>query len=441
LHVVDLRRPGACGHQRKSLQAHDLNEKRMQVCHFFATTGCKHPQGCTKGCHDERLVLAHLDSIVCKRLALQGGCSDEQCKKSHFPAIVARFKDELAKSDSHRAAVVPFKAAKAPVSAARPASARASTASLSLVRAQAPPLSSHGGMVVPKLQGMGMKPTSKGERKTEVLVKQKRRKTNVVVALDVGSSMAGANMEVAKLELKKLRHLLCKGDSLSILTFAAAVSVSMPRRFKWQPKDGQAKRETQFDERDLDCVIEGLQANGSTALYDALAAAIQVIQQTCESDMLQHPHSDWHTYQLLVITTGVDTCSKTASAASVNATLMHPGPWASKCHFSSCFVVVTPEAATALQPCLAGLKHAVTVTDIEAGFRRLTETVAEVKTTTVQKLKKSTFEWGKVFNPIAGQTRFDKSIPRDQFRNVVGQQYDLSPDGVFCGNKVAVYAT
>lgn len=386
-------------------------------------------------------MLAHLDSIVCKCLALQGACGDEQCKKSHFPAIVARFKDKLAKSDSHRALIAPFKAAKASVSAARPASARASASSLSLVRAEAPPLSSHGKMVVAKLQGIGMKPTSKGERKTEVSVNQKRRNTNVVVALDVGGLMAGENMEVAKRELKKLWHLLCKGDSLSIITFAAAVSVVMPRRFKWQPKDGQSKRETQFDEGDIDRVIEGLQAQGSTALYEALAAVIQATQQTCEGDMMQHPHSDWHTHQLLVITAGVDTCSETASAASVNATLMRPGPWAGKCHFSTCFVVVTDAAARALQPCLAGLKHSVTVTDIEAGFRRLTETVAQVKTMTVQKLKKSTLEWGKVFNPIAGQTRFDKSIPRDQFRNVVGQQYDLSPDGVFCGNKIAVYAT
>ena len=69
----------------------------MQVCHFFATTGCKHPHGCTKGSHDHRLVLPHLDSIVCKFVALQGKCTDKHCAKQHFPAIVERYKAELAK--------------------------------------------------------------------------------------------------------------------------------------------------------------------------------------------------------------------------------------------------------------------------------------------------------------------------------------------------------
>ncbi len=170
-------------------------------------------------------MLAHLDSIVCKRLALQGACSDEQCKKSHFPAIVARFKDELAKYDSHRAPIAPCKASNATVSAARPASARASSASLSLVRAQAPPLCSHGGMVVAKLHRMGMKPASKGEHKTEVSVNKKRHKTNVVVALDVGGLMSGENLEVAKRELKKLWHLLSKGDSLSTTGCSNRVTV------------------------------------------------------------------------------------------------------------------------------------------------------------------------------------------------------------------------
>ena len=44
-----------------------------------------------------------------------------------------------------------------------------------------------------------------------------------------------------------------------------------------------------------------------------------------------------------------------------------------------------------------------------------------------------------LFNPTAGQTRFDPAIPRDQFRNCLGQLYDLSPDGAFRGNRIAVY--
>ena len=47
-----------------------------------------------------------------------------------------------------------------------------------------------------------------------------------------------------------------------------------------------------------------------------------------------------------------------------------------------------------LAACTAGLKHSLTVADIDAGFRRLTETVAQVKSTTVQKVKKTGFSWG-----------------------------------------------
>lgn len=398
----------------------------MQVCHFFATTGCKHPQSCTKGSHDESLVMPHLDSIVCKRLALQGACTDKECKKSHFPAVVARFKEELAKSQRVQGA------ARAP----RPATSRAAGGALSLVRAQAPPQSSQSGALVAKLNGFGMKPAAKAELKTDVSVKQKTRKTNVIAAVDVGRTMS---IEFARCELKKLWQLLNKGDSLSIITFAQGVDVAMRRSFKWLPKEGQLKRDTQFDEADLDRVIGGICSKGSTALYDSLMTALQLTQQACEIDMREHPNADWHTYQLLVITAGVDECSCTASAAAVNSALLRPGPWAGKCHFSTSFVAVGDTAAHALLSCTAGLKHSVIVSDVCAGFRRVTDTVAVVSTTSVQKMKKSTLEWGKVFNPTAGQTRFDKSIPRDQFRNVVGAQFDLSPDGAFCGNKIAVY--
>jgi len=52
---------------------------------------------------------------------------------------------------------------------------------------------------------------------------------------------------------------------------------------------------------------------------------------------------------------------------------------------------------------------------------------------------KDSFESSSVFNPVAGQTRFDQSVARDQFQNVVGSQFDLSPDGAFNGHIIAVY--
>ena len=369
----------------------------MQVCHFFATTGCKHPQNCTKGCHDDNLVLPHLDSIVCKVLALQGECTNKHCTKSHFKPVVDRFRAEVAKQQQKPKQRLPSQqhhqpmqqhTAIVPVPNHRPASA--------LVRAQPPPSSVNCSALVAKLQGMGMVAVaSKPEQsKTEMIVKQKRRKTNVIVALDISGSMRGEKMNNAKLELGKLWHLLDKGDSLTIVTFSGTVSVAMPRRFKCELKAGQTKRDTQFDEADFRAVIDALKVSHGTALYDAVAAALQLTQQACEDDMRKHPDSDWHTFQLLVITDGEDYSSTSATAASVNNTLLHPGAWAGKCRFSSCFVAIGAQAAHALAQCTAGLKHSVTVSDIDAGFRRLTETVAQVRTTTVQQLKKSAFAWG-----------------------------------------------
>jgi hypothetical protein len=168
----------------------------------------------------------------------------------------------------------------------------------------------------------------------------------------------------------------------------------MPRRFKCELKEGQVKRETQFDEADLRRFVSALKISSGTALYDAVTVAMQMTQQAAEKDMAEHPNADRHTYQLLVITDGEDYSSKTATAASVNQILLHPGGWAGKCHFSSCFVAIGAQAAHALAPCTAELKHSATVADIDAGFRRLTETVAKIRTTTVQKVKKVGYSWG-----------------------------------------------
>jgi Mg-chelatase subunit ChlD len=235
-----------------------------------------------------------------------------------------------------------------------------------------------------------------GKAKTteQVNVKHKRRKTNVVVVLDLSGSMAGSNLANAKRELNKLWNLLEKGDSLTIITFSNTVSVAMTRRFKYEPKAGKQKQVWQFDESDLRAVVTGLSAGGGTALYDAVAVALKSMQSACEQDMAKHPNAELHTYQILIITDGQDNSSKSASATSVHATLLHPGKWAGLSHFSSCFVAIGAEAASALAPCSAGLKHSTTVADIDAGFRRLTDTVAQIRTTTVQNVKKTAFAFG-----------------------------------------------
>jgi uncharacterized protein YegL len=241
------------------------------------------------------------------------------------------------------------------------------------------------------MKAIGLTPQP-GKSKTELVVKQKRCKTNVVVVLDLSGSMNGSKLNEAKQELSKLGQLLEEDDSLSIITFADTVLSAMNRRFKWQPKHGQVKRNTQFDETDLKKIVDRLHASGQTALYDAVSLAIQQTQLAAESDLKEHPDAEAYNYQLLVITDGKDNASRTANAASVNRSLLHPGIWGSKCHFSSCFVAIGEKAAKALQPCTTGLKYSVTVSDIEAGFKRLTETVAQIKTQTVQKLTKVQYE-------------------------------------------------
>ena len=361
----------------------------MQVCHFYATTGCKFGNVCTKS-HDPSLVLSHLDSTVCHMCVQHGKCTAQGCTKSHAPQVLDRYKQELAKRG-------PVARAAPAGGKHRPPSAKhsATSSSLALVPTKpAPRAHDPDHAIVTKFQGLGFTQQSGPATTSQVDVKLKRRKTNVVVALDVSSSMRGSNFDNAKTELNKLWHLLEKGDSLTIITFSSTVQEAMPRRFKCELKEGQVKRETQFDEADLRRFVSALKISSGTALYDAVTVAMQMTQQAAEKDMAEHPNADRHTYQLLVITDGEDYSSKTATAASVNQILLRPGGWAGKCHFSSCFVAIGAQAARALAPCTAGLKHSFTVDDIDAGFRRLTETVAKIRTTTVQKVKKVGYSWG-----------------------------------------------
>lgn len=43
-----------------------------------------------------------------------------------------------------------------------------------------------------------------------------------------------------------------------------------------------------------------------------------------------------------------------------------------------------------------------------------------------------------IYGRFAGQTRFDRAAHRDRFGNVAGQEYDLSPDGAFRGDRILI---
>jgi hypothetical protein len=255
----------------------------------------------------------------------------------------------------------------------------------------------HHAMVT-KLQGLGFSGFSSSLAATaKVDLDQKRPKANVVVALDVSSSMLrGSNFDIAKTELNKLWNLLEKGDSLTIITFSSTIQEVVHRRFKCKLKEGQVKRETQFDEAfDIRRFVSNLKISSGTigtALYDAVTVAMQMTQQAAKKDeaKAERPDADRHTYQLLVIAGGEDDSSKTATAASVNQILRRPGVFP----FSSCFVAISAQAAHALAPCTAKLKNSATVFHIDAGFGRLTESLVQIRPTIVQKVKKVGYLWG-----------------------------------------------
>ncbi len=234
----------------------------------------------------------------------------------------------------------------------------------------------------------------------QVKVKNVSRKTNVVVALDLSGSMsdeAFGRLTPAKSAIMQLWDVLVPGDSLTIITFNTEVTTVMPRSFKWEPKEGQVKRPTQFVRSDLEAVVNGLQASGGTALYHALLQAMQQTEAAAAADLLQ---SKSGTFQLFVITDGEDADSASISPAStahaVNKKLASPGGWAGKFRFSSCFVAMGAEAQRALSPCTRGLdpQHHHTVDNITDGFRRVTDTIATVRVQQTQTFTRSQITTG-----------------------------------------------
>jgi Mg-chelatase subunit ChlD len=254
--------------------------------------------------------------------------------------------------------------------------------------------------LVSQLSGRGFslaKPSHTEEKVTGV---KSARKTNVTVVLDLSGSMGGRLLDQAKAAILRLWDLLQRGDSLTIITFNTAVTTVMPRRYKFEPKPGQTKRETQFVFADLESVVNGFDAEGGTALYHALLLALGQTQAAAEADIRAHPATpDAHTFQLFVITDGADNCSMKISARStaqaVNERLGNPGDWASTVNFSSCFVAIGADAAGALEPCTRGLETSLTVGNIDAGFRRIQDTIIKVRTVQTHELRKVSYSYGK----------------------------------------------
>jgi Mg-chelatase subunit ChlD len=254
--------------------------------------------------------------------------------------------------------------------------------------------------LVSQLTGRGFALAKPSQTQEKVTGSKSTRKTNVIVVLDLSGSMAGALLDQAKAAILRLWDLLQRGDSLTIITFNTAVTTVMPRRYKFEPKPGQSKRDTQFVLADLESAVNGFRAQGGTALYHALLQALDQTQAAANADIKAHPATpDAHTFQLFAITDGADNCSKAISAGStaqaVNARLRNPGDWASTVHFSSCFVAIGSDAVKALQPCTTDLETSLTVDNIDAGFRRIEDTIIRVRTVQMHDLRKSSFSYGR----------------------------------------------
>jgi Mg-chelatase subunit ChlD len=242
--------------------------------------------------------------------------------------------------------------------------------------------------------------------KQQVDVKHVSRKTNVVVVLDLSGSMsdeAFGRLTPAKDAIMRLWDVLQEGDSLTIVTFNTQVTTVMPRRFKWERKEGQVQRPNQFVRADLQAVVDSLQASGGTALYHALLQAMDETKTAAQEDVTKakaKKREVANTYQLFVITDGMDEDSASinpaSTASAVNKALKQPGGWAGQVKFSSCFVAIGAEARGALAPCTSGLnpEHHHTVDNITEGFRRVKDSFVTVRVKQAQTFKKESFAFG-----------------------------------------------
>ena len=194
----------------------------MKVCHFFATTGPKVAH-CTKL---EALTTRTKFSVILTPSLATIMCSKASALRKLARTVMPR-KLSLATSRSFD---YPGATSHPHCACPRKASACVCPAFSTTFKPGA-----CADAIMKTLRGSVFTVHAGFKTTQQVAVKQKRRKTNVVVALDVNSSMRGSNFHNAKTELNKLWNLLEKGESLSIITLTTC-----PPRCRWTCRDASS---------------------------------------------------------------------------------------------------------------------------------------------------------------------------------------------------------
>jgi Ca-activated chloride channel family protein len=126
-------------------------------------------------------------------------------------------------------------------------------------------------------------------REILTLWNERKKHTNVVLALDISGSMMGDKLNHARQGALKFLQALGDSDNVSLLTFNHEIS--------WLAKQLPLKTERQFIEKK----INNLFASGNTALYDAIIEAYQYLKNNLQAEKIA---------AIVVLSDGQDTSSQ-----------------------------------------------------------------------------------------------------------------------------------
>lgn len=118
---------------------------------------------------------------------------------------------------------------------------------------------------------------------------ERKKHTNVVLALDVSGSMMGDKLNHARQGALKFLQVLGDSDNVSLLAFN--------HKINWLSKQLLLKTERQFIEKK----INNLFASGNTALYDAIIEAYQYLKKNPQAEKIA---------AIVVLSDGQDTSSQ-----------------------------------------------------------------------------------------------------------------------------------